>query len=137
MFIATCLYMCPQGLGTSRERETAPPSPSSSACSFNTPIMFSEADLAELQGTPLHRAAAIVRGRLKELWGRLQPALSSLLAQQQGVQRQPSFDDLLWAYSVFWSRGQSLPVPRSGAGGRHAVSKLGNSHVLHIVYGRC
>lgn len=86
---------------------------------FGTPLMFSEEQLEELRGTPLYRAQAVVRSRLQELWTRMQPALSSLLEGQPGVSRQATFEDLMWAYSVFWSRGQSLPVPtRSGAASR-------------------
>lgn len=42
-------------------------------------------------------------------------ALKSL-AKEDGL-REPVFDDMLWAHGVFWSRGQSLPVPSAGAGG--------------------
>ncbi|GAX75537.1 hypothetical protein CEUSTIGMA_g2980.t1 [Chlamydomonas eustigma] len=82
---------------------------------FGTPVMFSEAELEELKGTPLQKAAGIVRKRLEELWASLEPALNTLLREKGGVSREATFDDLLWAYSVFWSRGQSLPVPQSGA----------------------
>jgi hypothetical protein len=30
--------------------------------------MFSDAELSELRGTPLYRAAGIIKGRLRELW---------------------------------------------------------------------
>lgn len=91
---------------------------------FHTPVMFSEAELSELRGTPLFRAAGIIKGRLRELWKGMQPALGSMLAGKAGVQRQATFEDLLWAYSVFWSRGQSLPVPHAGSGEEEILSIL-------------
>ncbi|KAG1662358.1 hypothetical protein FOA52_000023 [Chlamydomonas sp. UWO 241] len=104
---------------------------------FDTPLAFSPAELAELAGTPLHRASAVVAGRLREQWARMQPALSGLLQSQPGVARQATYDDLLWAYSVFWSRGQSLPVPaRAGASSSSllAADKDAAAHALLDVH---
>lgn len=33
------------------------------------------------------------------------------LCVQVGVSSEPSYDDYLWATSIFWSRGLALPVP--------------------------
>lgn len=77
--------------------------------SFSTPLWFTPDQMALLRGTSLHRACALHRRRLEALWSRLQPALEAML-EEVGVSRPATFDDFLWAYSVFWSRGQSLPV---------------------------
>jgi hypothetical protein len=39
------------------------------------------------------------------------------MLQGAGEYREATFEDFLWAYSVFWSRAQSLPVPVRGGGG--------------------
>jgi len=54
---------------------------------------------------------------LRTQWQRLQPALAAMLKEVRCFQ-EPTFEDFVWAYSAFWSRGQSLPVPvRPAAGG--------------------
>lgn len=51
----------------------------------------------------------------------MEPAVNTLLESQPGVTRKATFEDLLWAYSVFWSRGQSLPVPNKPGSGVHGA----------------
>lgn len=47
------------------------------------------------------------------------------VASALGSPREPTMDDMIWAHCVFWSRGQSLPVPNQpGAGGQCCVSQL-------------
>jgi hypothetical protein len=94
--------------------------------------MFSEAELEELRGTPLHKAAGIVRKRLEEVWATVEPALNTLLEEKTGASRKATLDDLMWAYSVFWSRGQSLPVPKSGAGEGVSEHEHIKYHVAHL-----
>lgn len=65
--------------------------------------------------------AAVVTARLKDLWTRMEPAVNTLLESQPSVTRKATFEDLLWAYSVFWSRGQSLPVPNKPGSGVHGA----------------
>lgn len=88
----------PRGLSTN-------PTPS-----FGSPLWFDEEQMAELRGTPLATATATHTRMLRAQFQHLQPALTSML-RQVGVFKEPTFQDFLWAYSVFWSRGQSLPVP--------------------------
>eukprot|EP00195_Chlamydomonas_chlamydogama_P016294 CAMPEP_0202898958 /NCGR_PEP_ID=MMETSP1392-20130828/7333_1 /ASSEMBLY_ACC=CAM_ASM_000868 /TAXON_ID=225041 /ORGANISM="Chlamydomonas chlamydogama, Strain SAG 11-48b" /LENGTH=629 /DNA_ID=CAMNT_0049585031 /DNA_START=305 /DNA_END=2193 /DNA_ORIENTATION=+ len=83
--------------------------------SFHTPLHMSADELDELKGTTLYWVASKLRERLADQWEKLGPALNSLAAGAAGVSRQASLQDLQWAFSVFWSRGQSLPVPREGA----------------------
>jgi hypothetical protein len=66
--------------------------------------------MRELRGTTLEAAAAAKARALGAQWQRLRPALVDML-RRVGAAGEPSFEDFLWAYSVFWSRGQSLPVP--------------------------
>lgn len=63
-------------------------------------------------GACLHLPRVRVR---RQQWQFMAGALKALAAEE-GL-REPSFEDLLWAHGVFWSRGQSLPVPSAGAGG--------------------
>jgi hypothetical protein len=51
---------------------------------------------------------------LRAQWQRLQPAVAAML-RQVNAPEEPAFEDFAWAYSVFWSRGQSLPVPERAA----------------------
>lgn len=78
-------------------------------CSFSTPLWFSNDQMALLRGTTLHKAASLHRRRLEAQWARLQPSVRAML-EEVGVSKEPAFEHFLWAYSVFWSRGQSLPV---------------------------
>ncbi|GFR47156.1 hypothetical protein Agub_g8847, partial [Astrephomene gubernaculifera] len=81
--------------------------------SFDVPITFAPTDLAELRGTALQGAAAAVTRRLRDTWSRLEAPLRNL-TRELGLPA-PTWEDWLWAYCVFWSRGQSLPVPESGS----------------------
>lgn len=84
-------------------------------CSFNTPLHFTKAELEELRGTNLANASSTVYRNLQEQWDRLGPAMITA-AKHAGLEKAPTFDDLLWAFSVYWSRGLSLPIPEEGAG---------------------
>ncbi|MEW5303031.1 MAG: hypothetical protein WDW36_005763 [Sanguina aurantia] len=82
--------------------------------SFDTPLHFTKAELEELRGTNLANASSTVYRNLQEQWDRLGPAMITA-AKHAGLERAPTFDDLLWAFSVYWSRGLSLPIPEEGA----------------------
>lgn len=79
----------------------------------STPVSFaSEPMMDELKGTPLFKAAKVIRGRLENLWHRIKPALIGATSSSSPALggRKPTFEDLVWAHNVFWSRGQSIPV---------------------------
>eukprot|EP00798_Chlamydomonas_sp_ICE-L_P017833 gene17833-24217_t len=114
---------------------------------FHTPLYFTTQELQELRGTTLYHAAAAIKGRLKEQWDKLEPSLN-VIAQATLVytdliavppSRNPTFEDLLWAHSVFWSRGQALPIPKEGTASKAvAASKAGGvsvdpSNAVHVV----
>ncbi|KAK9806362.1 hypothetical protein WJX72_011435 [[Myrmecia] bisecta] len=84
---------------------------------FRSPLCFGSLELEELKGTSLHYATAARKRQLAGSWKRLGPVCNQLL-EQAGVQAlQPTFDDFLWANSVFWSRAQTFPSPIAGAPG--------------------
>ncbi|KAG2440994.1 hypothetical protein HXX76_003847 [Chlamydomonas incerta] len=95
--------------------------------SFDVPINFAAADLAELRGTSLGRAVEAVSRRMRDTWSRLEGPLGSL-CRDLGLRR-PTWDDWVWAYCVWWSRGQSLPVPESGSATKALASlSASNGH---------
>ncbi|PNH11104.1 hypothetical protein TSOC_002092 [Tetrabaena socialis] len=104
--------------------------------SFDVPVTFSDSELAELRGTTLHRATATVSKRMRETWSRLEVPLAAV-ARNLGL-RPPAWEDWVWAYCVFWSRGQSLPVPESGAASsalaRHSAGR-GDQIPIQILEG--
>ena len=60
---------------------------------------------------PGRRNARRLRKRsLEEQWRRLEPACRQL-ALSAGAEAAPTFDDFLWAYSIFWSRALTFPCP--------------------------
>ena len=65
---------------------------------------------------------------LRAQWNRLRPAVVQMLRQVSCLE-DPQFEDFAWAYSAFWSRGQSLPVPERAA----AESGGGSGDVLRVV----
>ncbi|KXZ56254.1 hypothetical protein GPECTOR_1g221 [Gonium pectorale] len=104
--------------------------------SFDVPVTFSEQELAALRGTTLHGATAAVTRRMRETWSRLEAPLAAV-ARELGV-RAPAWDDWVWAYCVYWSRGQSLPVPESGSASSALVehsSNGGNKVPIQILEG--
>lgn len=96
--------------------------------SFDTPLAYSDSELQELRGTTLHKAAAAVARKLQLTWSRLEPALSTL-CRDLGLPA-PSLEDLVWAHSVFWSRGQSLPVPEAGAASSAEAQRAGRMRTV-------
>ncbi|KAK9842165.1 hypothetical protein WJX84_012041 [Apatococcus fuscideae] len=77
---------------------------------FDTPTYYSDAELAELQGTNLHHAARLLKKQMAAVWQRLGPICARLLREEGIKCRPPCLDDLLWSYSTFWSRGQAIPM---------------------------
>lgn len=78
--------------------------------SFTTPLYLSPAELGNLQGTPLHEATASMRERLRAQWTKLRPFVSKALTAAGAGEEVATFDDFLWAFNVFWSRGHQLPT---------------------------
>lgn len=80
---------------------------------FHSPLWFTSKELEELRGTSLYQATKLHQRHLANQWSRLQPACTPLF-RTLGLYDQPGEDDWKWAYSIFWSRGQSLPLPVKG-----------------------
>ncbi|GIL75966.1 hypothetical protein Vretimale_5622 [Volvox reticuliferus] len=93
---------------------------------FDVPIVYTDQELAELRGTALHRATATVVKRLRETWSRLEAPLVAV-ARELGLPA-PRWEDWVWSYCVFWSRGQSLPVPESGSASSALVGHSSNGN---------
>ena len=66
--------------------------------------------------------------RMRDTWSRLESPLAAL-CRDLGLRR-PTWDDWVWAYCVWWSRGQSLPVPESGSATKAlaSLSAASNGH---------
>mmetsp|Transcript_21870 Transcript_21870/g.39020 ORF Transcript_21870/g.39020 Transcript_21870/m.39020 type:complete len:509 (+) Transcript_21870:377-1903(+) len=76
---------------------------------FDTPLFFSQDELKELRGTVLSAASESVSRRLEDTWGRLAPIVERL-SKDLKLEHVPTVEDFKWGYSIFWSRGQSIPV---------------------------
>ncbi|KAL6752002.1 hypothetical protein V8C86DRAFT_631700 [Haematococcus lacustris] len=79
---------------------------------FHSPLYWSPQELQSLRGTVLERAVARLKQRLQLSWKRAEGPLAQA-AEAVAAPRAPTYDDWVWAHSVFWSRGQSLPVPNT------------------------
>jgi hypothetical protein len=95
---------------------------------FDTPPHWTDGELAALRGTSLARAAAARRRALAAAWRRLEPAAAALTAVRGGGRR-PTFEDYVWADSVFWSRAISFPCPAHlpAAGGSGGSGESGGA----------
>ncbi|KAL3140376.1 hypothetical protein ABBQ38_004637 [Trebouxia sp. C0009 RCD-2024] len=79
---------------------------------LNTPLFYSDEDLAELKGTSLEEAVGVQKWQLGQAWKRLQPACSELLDKSGSFHQQPTFEDFMWAHSIFHSRSLAFPEPQ-------------------------
>jgi hypothetical protein len=70
------------------------------------------------------------------MWRRVEPACRHL-ALGAGAEAPPTFDDFLWAYSIFWSRALAFPCPAAAAAapGAAAAAPSGVSMQEGIVPG--
>lgn len=83
--------------------------------------MWSEPELQQLRGTTLGRAVPALRARLSQQWRAAEPGIRAVAAARHAL-REPNLDDLIWAHCVFWSRGQSLPVPKQAGAASQIVA---------------
>uniref|UniRef100_A0A0D9WL95 SET domain-containing protein n=1 Tax=Leersia perrieri TaxID=77586 RepID=A0A0D9WL95_9ORYZ len=82
---------------------------------FGSSIWFTEDELAELEGTTLHRATVMQRKSLQTLFdGKVKGLVGELLnVDESGSSSEVQFEDFLWANSIFWTRALNIPMPRS------------------------
>jgi len=89
---------------------------------FHSPLVWADSELAALRGTTLGRAVPTLRARLAAMWQEAGPGLRAVASALKAA-REPTVDDLVWAHCVFWSRGQSLPVPRQAGAASQIVAR--------------
>ncbi|XP_066369191.1 uncharacterized protein [Miscanthus floridulus] len=82
---------------------------------FGSSLWFTEEELAELEGTTLHRATVIQR---KSVQSSFDEKVKGLVEDLLHVDESASlievlFEDFLWANSIFWTRALNIPLPRS------------------------
>ncbi|XP_066377450.1 ribulose-1,5 bisphosphate carboxylase/oxygenase large subunit N-methyltransferase, chloroplastic-like isoform X2 [Miscanthus floridulus] len=82
---------------------------------FGSSLWFTEEELAELEGTTLHRATVIQR---KSLQSSFDEKVKGLVEELLHVDESASsievlFEDFLWANSIFWTRALNIPLPHS------------------------
>nr|AKM76809.1 SET domain-containing protein [Geranium maderense] len=81
---------------------------------FGNPLWFTADELLELKGTTLYRATELQKKSLLNLYnGRVKELVKKLLILDGDSEREPSFEDFLWANSVFWTRALNIPLPHS------------------------
>nr|AKM76806.1 SET domain-containing protein [Erodium trifolium] len=81
---------------------------------FGNPLWFTDDELLELRGTTLYRATELQKKTLLNLYnGRAKDLVKKLLTLDGGSERELSFEDFLWANSVFWTRALNIPLPHS------------------------
>lgn len=81
---------------------------------FGNPLWFSDAELLELKGTALYRATELQKKSLLSLYNEKVKKLVERLVTVHGyLKSEVSFDDFLWANSIFWTRAQNIPFPGS------------------------
>ncbi|KAJ4704948.1 SET domain-containing protein [Melia azedarach] len=82
--------------------------------SFGNPLWFNEDELLELKGTALYRATELQKQKLLSFYDeKVKDLVKKLLILDGDSESEVSFEDFLWANSVFWSRALTIPLPRS------------------------
>ncbi|XP_071937200.1 ribosomal lysine N-methyltransferase set10 isoform X4 [Coffea arabica] len=81
---------------------------------FTSSLWFSDEELLELKGTPLYQATELQKKNLQSLFHeKVKNLAEKLLAADGYPESEVTFDDFLWANSVFWTRAQNIPLPQS------------------------
>ncbi|CAI0429120.1 unnamed protein product [Linum tenue] len=81
---------------------------------FGNPLWFTDDEILELEGTTLYRATQLQKKTLMSLFeNKVKSLVRKLLALDGNTEREATFEDFLWANSVFWSRALNIPFPRS------------------------
>ncbi|XP_020219133.1 uncharacterized protein LOC109802257 isoform X1 [Cajanus cajan] len=81
---------------------------------FGNPLWFTDDELQELRGTTLYRATELQKKSLLSLYEtKVKDIVKNLLTLDGNSEIEVSFEDFLWANSVFWSRALNIPMPRS------------------------
>ncbi|XP_048226448.1 uncharacterized protein LOC8258500 isoform X2 [Ricinus communis] len=81
---------------------------------FGNPLWFTDDELLELKGTTLYRATELQKKKLLSLYDdKVKGLMKKLLTLDGDSESEVSFEDFLWANSLFWSRALNIPLPHS------------------------
>ncbi|KAG2725005.1 hypothetical protein I3760_01G047000 [Carya illinoinensis] len=81
---------------------------------FGNPLCFTDDELLELKGTTLYRATELQKKRLQSLYdNQVKGLVKKLLTLEGDSESEVSFEDFLWANSIFWTRALNIPLPHS------------------------
>ncbi|KAI9181828.1 hypothetical protein LWI28_019047 [Acer negundo] len=81
---------------------------------FGNPLWFTDDELLELKGTTLHRATELQKLKLLSLYNeKVKGLVKKLLLLDGDSESEVSFEDFLWANSIFWTRALNIPLPHS------------------------
>lgn len=81
---------------------------------FSNPLWFTNDELLELKGTTLLRATELQKKKLQSLYeDKVKSLVKKLLILDGDSESEVSFEDFLWANSVFWSRALNIPLPHA------------------------
>uniref|UniRef100_A0A8I6YAJ3 SET domain-containing protein n=1 Tax=Hordeum vulgare subsp. vulgare TaxID=112509 RepID=A0A8I6YAJ3_HORVV len=82
---------------------------------FGSSVWFDDEELAEVEGTTLHRATIMQRKSLQKLFDdKVKGLVEELLhVDESGSSIEVRFEDFLWANSIFWTRALNIPLPHS------------------------
>ncbi|XP_038881850.1 protein-lysine N-methyltransferase EFM1 isoform X2 [Benincasa hispida] len=82
--------------------------------SFGNPLWFTDNELLELKGTTLYRATELQKNSLQSLYeNKVKKLVNKLLTLEGFSVREVSFEDFLWANSIFWARALNIPMPHA------------------------
>ncbi|XAR63124.1 [Fructose-bisphosphate aldolase]-lysine N-methyltransferase [Bertholletia excelsa] len=80
---------------------------------FGNPLWFTDNELLELKGTTLCRATELQKKNLHSLYDdKVKNLVKKLLVLDGDSESEVSFEDFLWANSIFWTRALNIPFPR-------------------------
>lgn len=82
---------------------------------FGNPLWFTDDEFQELKGTSLYRATELQRKSLLSVFNdKVKNVVKRLLILNgDSESSEVTFNDFLWANSVFWTRALNLPLPRA------------------------
>nr|AKM76811.1 SET domain-containing protein [Hypseocharis bilobata] len=82
--------------------------------SFGNPLWFADDELLELRGTTLYQATELQKRSLLSLYNdKVKDLVKKLLILDGDSESEVSFEDFLWANSIFWTRALNIPLPHS------------------------
>ncbi|GAB2224185.1 hypothetical protein Droror1_Dr00004935 [Drosera rotundifolia] len=81
---------------------------------FANSLWFNEDEMLGLKGTTLYRATELQMMSLISVYeDKVKGLVNCLLASDGEPESEVTFEDFMWANSVFWSRAMNIPLPHS------------------------